>query len=213
MKNISRWWTPCSPRSSRSRNKKNSRQEGFPRPAVSLRVPPPQPAGEPRRYTALLACMLPPSGEVASSASRWGNCLSLEGKVANAVGRMRWTYLPLISLLRRQLSAPPSVGCADISLRRRESSPRGKPFLPFPTRRKGGACSSRTVPLPFREKLPQALTEGENTDALRDPKISLSLSLRSFALSIPRRPITKRIAPSPAESFRRGWCYFIYVIY
>ena len=193
MKNISRWWTPCSPRSSRSRNKKDSRQEGFPRPAVSLRVPPPQPAirpaappaGESRRYTALLACMLPPSGEVASSASRWGNCLPLEGKVANAMGRMRWTYLPLISLLRRQLSAPPSVGCADISLRRRKSSPRGKPFLLFPSLRKGGACSSRTVPLPFREKLPQALTEGENTDALRDPKFFLSLSLRSFAFSLP----------------------------
>ena len=70
MKNISRWWTPCSPRSSGSRNKRDSRQECFPRPAVSLRVPPPQPAirpaappaGEPRRYTALLACMLPPIG-------------------------------------------------------------------------------------------------------------------------------------------------------
>ena len=194
MKSISRWWTPCSPRSSRSRNKRGFRQEGFPRPAVSLRMP-------------------PPFGEVASGASRWGNCLPLEGKVVNAVSRMRWTYLPLISLLRRQFSAPPSVGFAYISLRRRESSPRGKPFLPFPSRRKGGACSSRTVPLPFREKLPRALTEGENTDALRDPKVFLSLSLRSFAFSLPWPPITKRITPSPAEAFRRGWCYFICVIY
>ena len=175
-------------------NVRRARAKGFPHvcfprrgklPPQSAIRPAAPPAGESRRYTALLACMLPPSGEVASSASRWGNCLPLEGKVANAMGRMRWTYLPLISLLRRQLSAPPSVGCADISLRRRKSSPRGKPFLLFPSLRKGGACSSRTVPLPFREKLPQALTEGENTDALRDPKFFLSLSLRSFAFSLP----------------------------
>ena len=51
--------------------------------------------------------------------------LLTEGEKSDVLQNLRF-FSP--SVTSRQVSAPPSVGCADISLRRRESSPREKPF-------------------------------------------------------------------------------------
>ena len=98
---------------------------------------------------------------------------------------MRWQSteisFPLISRpYGRQLSAPPSVGFADISLRRRESSPEGEAFLCvlsvspqgmgllLPHRGHCHAGENLSLPLTREVAKPQVLTEGEKIDVLQN---------------------------------------------
>ena len=112
--------------------------------------------------------------------------LPLEGK-GDRLRWMRWMYLPLISLLRRQRSTPPSVGFADISLRWRESSPREKPFSSLSVLPQGRGLllprcvhyrvvENQSLPLTREVAKPQVLTEGEKTAGLQDIQVFLSLS-------------------------------------
>ena len=67
--------------------------------------------------------------------------LPLEGK-GDRLRWMRWMYLPLISLLRRQLL------------------PREKPFLLSLSHRRGGACSSRAIGIAIMENKKPPSDEG-----------------------------------------------------
>ena len=68
-------------------------------------------------------------------------CLPLEGK-GDRLRWMRWMYLPLISLLRRQLL------------------PREKPFLLSLSHHRGGACSSRAIGIAIMENKKPPSDEG-----------------------------------------------------
>ena len=128
-------------------------------------------------------------------------CLPLEGK-GDRLRWIRWMYLPLISLLRRQLSTPPSVGFADIFLRWRESSPWGKTFSSLSVLPQGRGLllprcvhyrvvENQSLPLTREVSKPQVLTEGEKTDGLQYIQAFLSLSLLRRQLPRQREPFYK----------------------